>query len=193
MTLLTPSSHFAEIVWLGVVPDRDASLRATALDGVEVAWEGFVGDAHSGLTRPACTRVRAQHPVGTEIRNTRQLSILSAEELAATAAALGLEALDPAWIGASMVVRGIPEFTKVPPASRLIAEDGTALALDTENAPCNLSGREVERAREGHGKGYKTAAEGRRGVTAWVERPGRLALGDRLRLHLPPPDAWAHR
>lgn len=193
MTLLAPTDHHAEIVWLGIVPDRDASLRATPLPEVEAAWEGFVGDAHSGLTRPACVRVKAQHPKGTEIRNTRQISILSQEELDETARALDLDALDPAWIGASLVVRGIPDFTKLPPASRLIAENGTTITTDTENAPCNLSGREVERAREGRGLRYKQAAAGRRGVTAWIERPGRLALGDRLRLHLPPPDAWPHR
>ncbi|MEM1314601.1 MAG: sulfurase [Pseudomonadota bacterium] len=193
MTLLTPTDHLAEIVWLGIVPDRGASLRATPLEEVEAAWEGFVGDSHSGLTRPACVRVKAQHPKGTEIRNTRQLSILSREELDATAEALGLDAIDPAWIGASLILRGIPDLTKLPPASRLIAENGTTITTDTENTPCNLSGREVERAREGHGKGYKAAAKGRRGLTAWIERPGGLALGDRLRLHLPPPDAWTHR
>lgn len=192
MTLLTPTDHHATVVWLGLVPDRDASLRAQPVQAVDVAWEGFVGDAHSGLTRPACTRVRAQHPKGTEIRNTRQISLLSAEELAEVAATLGLPALDPALIGASLVVEGIPDLTKLPPASRLIAADGATLTTDTENAPCTLSAREIE-AETGRGKGFKSAAAGKRGLTAWVERPGRLALGDRLRLHLPPPDRWPHR
>jgi MOSC domain-containing protein YiiM len=192
MTLLTPTRHEARVVWLGLVRDRAASLRAEPVEAVELAWEGFVGDAHSGLTRPACTRVRDQHPKGTEIRNTRQISLLSAEELALIAAELGLDRLDPALIGASLVVEGIPDLTKLPPASRLIAENGATLTTDTENAPCTLSAREIE-AETGRGKGFKAAAAGRRGVTAWVERPGRLALGDRLRLHLPPPEAWPHR
>ena len=41
------------------------------------------------------------------------------------------------------------------------------------------------------GKGFKAAAKGRRGVTAWVERPGALVVGDRLRLHIPDQPAWA--
>lgn len=192
MTLLSPTRHVARIVWLGLVRDRDASLRAEPVDAVEAVWEGFLGDAHAGLTRPACVRVREQHPKAAEIRNTRQISLLSAEELALIAADLGLEALDPALIGASMVVEGVPDLTRLPPASRLIAENGVALTTDTENAPCTLSAREIQRA-TGRGKTFKAAAAGRRGVTAWVERPGRLALGDRLRLHLPPPEAWPHR
>jgi hypothetical protein len=35
-------------------------------------------------------------------------------------------------------------------------------------------------------------AEGRRGVTAWVERVGVLRVGDRLRLHVPDQRPWAH-
>jgi len=35
------------------------------------------------------------------------------------------------------------------------------------------------------------AAKGRRGVTAWVEREGRLAVGDALRLHIPDQPAWS--
>ncbi|MFM7445122.1 MAG: sulfurase, partial [Tabrizicola sp.] len=37
---------------------------------------------------------------------------------------------------------------------------------------------------------FKTAAHGKRGITAWVERPGTLRLGDMLRLHIPAQRGW---
>ena len=115
MTLLTPTAHHGTVVWLGLVRDRAATLRAEPVEAVELGFEGPLGDSHAGLTRPACTRVRAQHPKGAEIRNTRQISLLSAEDLAAIAATLGLPELDPALIGASLVVEGIPDLTRLPP------------------------------------------------------------------------------
>ena len=60
-----------------------------------------------------------------------------------------------------------------------------------ENRPCNLPGREIEAEAPGHGKAFKAAAQNRRGVTAWVERPGSLALGDSLTLFIPDQRAWA--
>jgi MOSC domain-containing protein YiiM len=36
----------------------------------------------------------------------------------------------------------------------------------------------------------KLMQTGKRGVTAWVERPGDLVLGDVLRLHCPEQRAW---
>jgi len=48
----------------------------------------------------------------------------------------------------------------------------------------------IETARPGHGKAFKSASKGLRGVTAWVERPGTLRPGDTLRLHLPDQRAW---
>jgi len=39
-------------------------------------------------------------------------------------------------------------------------------------------------------KGFKAAASGRRGVTAWVEREGKLSVGDQLRLHIPDQRPW---
>ncbi|MEL6478596.1 MAG: MOSC domain-containing protein [Pseudomonadota bacterium] len=186
MTLLTPTEFYAEITWLGTVADSEADISAVACKTVDVGWEGFQGDCHSGLTRPACVRVKKQYKRNLEIRNTRQISIVSAEELAEVAERLGLERLDPAWLGASMVVKGIPDFTLIPPASRLIFEGSAALTIDTENAPCRYPADVIEAAHPGHGKGFVTAAKHRRGVTAWVERTGRLALGDRARLHVPP-------
>jgi len=192
MPALKPTDFTAKITWLGRVADRESSLMAEPLEEMELSFAGLAGEAHGGLTRPSCSRVVAQHPRGTEIRNSRQISILSAEELAGIAAEMGVEQLDPAWLGASVVVEGIPDFTHLPPASRLQGPDGVTLVIDMENRPCNLPARVVEQHLPGSGRGFKAAAKGRRGVTAWVERPGVLRPGDVLRLHIPDQPAWAH-
>jgi len=192
MPALRPTEFTATIRWLGRVADRDAGLAADALTEARLRFGGIEGEAHGGLTRPSCSRVLSQHPRrGTEIANVRQLSILSEEELDAIAAALGAGPLDPALLGASMVVEGLPDFTRLPPSSRLQGPDGACLVVDMENRPCQLPAKEIEAVRPGHGRGFKRAAEGRRGVTAWVEREGLLRLGDTLRLHVPDQRAWA--
>ncbi|WP_322866389.1 MOSC domain-containing protein [Aquicoccus sp. G2-2] len=190
MQALKPTDHYCEITWLGRVADRAAALSSEPLQAVSLDWGGISGEAHGGLTRPSCSRVLSQHPRETEIANVRQLSILAEEELAAIAQMMGLEALSPQLLGASMVVRGLENFTCVPPSSRLQAESGATLVIDMENRPCALTAREIETAHPGKGKLFKAAAAGRRGVTAWVERPGALALGARLRLHIPDQPVW---
>lgn len=190
MPALIPSDYTATITWLGVTPDRSATMRSVARDAVDVTYDGFVGEARAGLMRAACPRVVNQYPKGTEIRNTRQISLLSAEEMADVAKTLGLETMDPAWLGASIILEGIPDFTHVPPSSRLMSQNGTCLVVDMENRPCNIAGREVERAMPGHGLGYKQAAKGKRGVTAWVEHDGALKIGDQMRLFIPDQPAW---
>ena len=131
-----------------------------------------------------------QHPKGTEIRNTRQLSILSAEELAEVAARMGLDRFDPAWVGATVVIAGIPDLTHLPPSSRLQAEDGATVVVDMENLPCTLPARPIEDDAPGAGARFKAAAAGRRGVTGWVEREGVWRLGGTIRLHVPAQRGW---
>ncbi|MEL7125659.1 MAG: MOSC domain-containing protein, partial [Pseudomonadota bacterium] len=120
-----------------------------------------------------------------------QLSIVSAEDLAAIAAQIDLSELDPTWLGATIVVAGISDFSHIPPSSRLQSEGGTTLVVDMENRPCHQPGLSIARHHGDKGKGFKAAAKGRRGVTAWVERPGSLRVGDTLRLHVPDQPAWA--
>lgn len=191
MPELVPTDHHAKIVWMGKVPENRTDIRAQPVDSAFASYAGFEGDYHAGLTRASCVRVKSQHPQGTEIRNVRQFSILSAEEMAAIATEIGLAALDPRLLGASIVIEGIADFTHLPPSSRLQAENGTTIVIDMLNAPCNLPAREIEKEESGHGKGFKAAAMGRRGVCAWVEREGQLNLGDSLRLHVPGQRAWA--
>ena len=192
MPALVPTDHVAHVRWLGLVTDRSASLRAEPRETLVLGWDGPEGEAHGGRTRPSCSRVVALHPKGTEIANVRQVTILDADDLRATAEEMGVDDLDPALLGASLVVEGIPDFTHVPPSSRLRAENGTTLVVDMENRPCHLPAREIDREVPGLGAAYKGAAAGRRGVTAWTERPGTLRLGDALRLFVPDQPAWPH-
>lgn len=178
------------ISWLGVVPDREAALESQARAQMPLSYAGPEGEAHGGVTRPSCSRVMMMYPRYTEIRNTRQVTILSVEELDRIAKTMGLEHLDPALVGATLVVEGIPDLSHLPPSSRLQAEDGATLVVDVENLPCVLPARPIETRHPGHGKAFKPAAVGLRGVIAWVEREGCLHLGGSLRLFTPTQRAW---
>lgn len=190
MPALLPTEFTAKIIWLGRVAKDQDHIRSAPLEVVQASYAGVEGEAHGGLTRPACVRVKDQHPEGTEIRNVRQFSIISAEEMAAIAAQIGVAALQPEWLGASMVIEGLDDFSHVPPSSRLQNADGTTLVVDMANRPCVWPGKEIEKEIPGAGKLFKPAAAGRRGVTAWVEREGPLWVGDDLRLHIPDQRGW---
>lgn len=192
MPALKPTDFIGRVVWIGRVMDSEDTLRAEGLLEAHLAFTGIAGECHGGLTRPSCVRTKAQYREGTEIRNVRQLSVLSQEELDAIASEMGLEALDPAWLGASLVVEGIPDFTHVPPSSRLQVPSGASLTIDMENRPCVYPGREIEKDRAGFGPKFKPAAKNRRGVTAWVEREGDIRVGDAIQLHVPDQPVWAH-
>lgn len=191
MPALMPTDHYATITWLGVVPDRAVALQAQGRDVLELGFAGAEGEDHGGQTRPSCSRVLSQYPRGTVIRNTRQLCVMSAEEIAAIALRMGVETLDPNYLGAGLVIEGIADFTHVPPSSRLQAASGATIVIDMETRPCVLPARGIEDDMPGHGAAFKAAAKDRRGMTAWVEREGTLRLGEQMRLHIPDQRPWA--
>lgn len=115
MPALIETDLAATVTWLGVVGARDTALQSQPRDVLRLGFDGPEGEAHGGSLRPACSRVAALYARDTPIRNVRQLSILAAEELAEIAADMGLEALDPALLGATMVVSGLPDFSHLPP------------------------------------------------------------------------------
>ncbi|WGI22843.1 sulfurase [Amylibacter sp. IMCC11727] len=195
MPALLPTEYTCEIVYLGLVKSREAALASEPLREAFASYAGFAGEDHGGLTRASCVRVKDQFPVGTEIRNVRQFSIISEEEMALAAVEVGVDVIRPEWMGASIMVKGLPDFTHVPPSSRLQNAAGTTLVIDMENRPCMYPGKEaLEPLHPGKGKLLKSACKDRRGVTAWVEREGPLAVGDSLTLHVPDQRAWApHR
>ncbi|QEE36393.1 MOSC domain-containing protein [Octadecabacter sp. SW4] len=192
MPALKPTDITATVTWLGAIMDDDlTAMMAQSYDRIDLTFAGVEGAFHAGLTRPSCSRVTAQYPKGTDIRNERQLSIVSEEELALIAADMGVNRIDPARIGATMVIRGIPDFTHVPPSSRLQAPSGATVVVDMENRPCIFPAKSLDVVHPGKGKAFKPAAKGRRGVTAWVAAQGAVAVGDTLTLHIPDQRAWA--
>jgi hypothetical protein len=192
MPPLIPTTHTARVTWLGYqpVPVEKLVITSAPLAVMPLTFAGYDGEVHAGLTRPSCSRVLKLYPRETEIRNVRQLSIVSAEEMAEVARDMGLATMDYTWVGASLVLEGIPDFTHLPPSSRLQGPDGVTLVIDMENLPCQEPAVTIEKARPGLGKGFKAAAAGKRGVTAWVEREGILRLGDVMTLHIPAQRPW---
>lgn len=173
---------------VSVLVARDpASLRSCAEPQARVTFEGFEGDRHAGLTWRSGGRT-PHFPRGTEIRNTRQISIVSVEELEQIARAMSVPALLPEWLGANLLLRAIPQLSFLPPGTRFFFAQGAALVVEGENHPCALAGASIEEAcpdRPGLTQAFPKAGRHLRGLVAWVERPGLIASGDGVRAQLP--------
>ena len=190
MPALVKTEYTGEIVWMGSVPDRGASLMSDPVTSLFASFAGGPDEDHAGLTRPSCSRVLTQYPRNTTIRNTRQFSVVCAQELKIIADKIGVDEFDPRWIGASIVISGLPDFTHTPPSSRLQMPSGATLVVDMENRPCVLPGPYIEADAAGAGRKFKTAAKNKRGITAWVECEGDISVGDSVALHIPDQRAW---
>ncbi len=192
MPALINAGYSGRITWLGKNTNREKTLRSTSVSEGFASFSGFDGESHAGLTRPSCARVVQQYPRGTNIRNTRQFAVCSAEELRQIAMNMGVSEIDPTWLGNSIIIDGIPDFTLIPPSSRLQSQTGATLVVDMENRPCNLPAKVINEELPEQGRKFKASAKGLRGVTAWVEREGLLRVGDLISLHIPKQPVWPH-
>lgn len=171
-----------------IAPDRD-SIVSQARPDVEVTFEGFVGDRHAGLTYRSGGRT-PHFPRGTELRNSRQVSLVSAAELAEVAAALDVPEVGPEPLGANLLIDGIPSLTLLPPGTRFYFPAETVLVVENANGPCTTAGEQVQArypGRDDIATAFPKAAINRRGLVAWVERPGRIRVGDSVRVEVPEP------
>ncbi len=168
--------------------DSDA-LVSTRRPSVHVTMAGFEGDKHSGLTRRSDSRT-PHYPRGTEIRNNRQVSLVSDEELAEVAVALELPLVLPEWLGANLALRNIPKLSLLPPSSRLFFPQDAVLVVEGENFPCIYPGEVIQQQypeRPGLVTAFPKAALHRRGIVAWVERPGVINEYDTVRVDVAGP------
>lgn len=165
-----------------ITPDP-SSLRSTALTSISLTFEGIEGDVHFGITRKADGRT-PWYERGTLIRNDRQVSLVSFEELAQVSARMGVNQIKPEWLGANLLVKGIPDLSQLPWKSRIVCSGGVVLSGLRENKPCIGPGKLI--ADEYHqpelAKLFPTAAIHLRGLVAIIEKPGEISPGDTIHI-----------
>lgn len=190
--LLTKLSFHGTVEMLLANPDREKGLEKEPVKEALFGFSGMECDCHGGLTRKSDSRMLKQYRRGTEVRNSRQLSILSAEELAEVAARMGIPEVRPQWVGANMMVRGIPDFTVLPPSTRLQFPSGAMIVVDAENHPCRYPASIIAKHHPEARVGFVTAAMHKRGVVGWVEAEGLIRTGDRITIWIPPQRLYSH-
>lgn len=190
--LLTKLSFEGSVETLLASPDRDTGLEKQTVEEAQFLFTGMVGDCHGGLTRKSDSRMLKQYRRGTEVRNSRQVSILSTEELTEVAERMGIPEVRPEWVGANMVIRGIPDLTLLPPSTRLKFPSGAMIVVDAENHPCRYPADIIAKHHPEAKKGFVAAAMHKRGVVGWVEAEGVIRTGDRITIWVPPQRIYAH-
>jgi hypothetical protein len=190
--LLTKLPFQGTVDLLLASPDRNKGLEKIALTEAHLQFSGMEGDCHGGLTRPSDSRMLKQYKRGTTVRNSRQLSILSLEELAEVAARMEIPAVNPEWVGANIVVSGIPDLTLLPPSSRLQFPSGAMVVIDAENHPCRYPADIIARHHPEARMGFVKAAMHKRGLVGWVEAEGMIRTGDAITIWIPPQRIYAH-
>jgi MOSC domain-containing protein YiiM len=173
-------------------PDRETGLEKFPVPEVRLLFEGIAGDCHGGLTRKSDSRMLKQFKRGTEVKNARQVSILSEEELAEIAANMGIPVVRAEWVGANMVTSGIPDLTLLPPSTRLQFPSGAMIVVDIENRPCRYPAEIITRHHPEQIKGFVAAAKHKRGVVGWIEAEGTVRTGDAITIWLPPQRTYSH-
>jgi hypothetical protein len=161
---------------------------------IAIDLHGIPGARHYGFTRKAGPR-EPWYKRGMEMRSGRQITAVSREELSAIAFAMQVETVAPEWIGANIVISGIPHFTLLPAGTRIVFAEAT-IVVEAPNAPCKIAGTAIARhltpgaAPGGLDLAFPAKAKGLRGVGASVERPGIIRAGEPVTVKVPPQTLW---
>lgn len=179
----------------GVFVAAGDHFETAAVEALDIGFNGVVGDCHEGATRHSGGR-EPWYPRGTQIRNERQISIVAPDELSRIARNMGIREIRPEWIGANLLIDGVPLLSFLPAGTMLFFQGGVTLKVDAQNGPCRVAGSlVVERARmedrEGGALMFPKAAKRLRGLVAWVEKPGRIATGEDVSVRIP--EQWIYR
>ena len=185
-------------------PLAEGKVEALCRNGEEVSsllfdLQGPSGDRHTGYSRGlsghdgAYLRTSAL-PKGALVFNWRSWTGVSAEEMREVEKKLG-RTVPSGCILENIRVSGIPNFSKLPPTSRLVfpprgsghTRTQAILAVWEENGPCATAGGRVA---VHHGElrlkaKFVEAALGKRGVMGFVLSAGWIEVGDSVRVFPP--------
>lgn len=170
------------------------SFQTEPVAELRLGFDGISDDFHAGGTRRSGGR-EPWYPRGTEIRNERQLSIVALDELAVVAERMGIAELRPEWIGANLVIEGLPSLSMLPTGTLLFFQGGVTLKVDGQNKPCRHAGQSIaENAgmddRDAGALAFPKSAKRLRGLVAWVEKPGRIVPDEEISVRVP--EQWIY-
>ena len=165
---------------------------------IEVALDGFVGDAHRSYVRKAWAGDK--QPEGTVRRNERQWSAVSVEELADIQDTMDLsEPLTATCLGANLCLSGLKALSRLPKGTLLKFPSGAELIVEEYNPPCQDMGEKVASkytTRSGEplsSTAFSKAAKLTRGVVGVVEVAGTVSAGDEVTVEIYETPAWLVR
>ena len=138
------------VTWIGLRPMRRAAL-VVAETATLIAGQGLDGD-----------RYASTHD------GPRQVTLISAEDIAAIASFLGRDAIDPALLRRNIVTSGINLLAL---KDRRVRIGGAVLEVTSDCAPCS-------RMEETFGPGGYNAVRGHGGICARVIAGGEVRIGD---------------
>ena len=164
-------------------PNSDL-LVSERISPVRVLENGLEGDKHQGWFRNADARAR-RYLKGTRIWNSRQISIVSEEELVLIAEGLGVPKIEPEWLGANMCVQGIPDFSLLQPRTKIFIpneedDQEVGIYITAPNKPCVGPGEIIQLHNpqvQGLATQFPKVALNKRGVVAVVEHSGLIREG----------------
>ena len=166
-----------------------------AVDALKLGFEGIESDIHAGYVRRSSSR-EPWYPRDTQLRNERQLSIVASDELDIVAGRMGIAEIKAEWIGANLVLDGVPRLSMLPSGTLLFFASGVTIKVDAQNGPCKIAGRSIgEHAGmadvEAAALLFPKVAKRLRGLVAWVEKPGTIVAGEAVSVRVP--EQWVYR
>ena len=176
----------------GVFAARGGDFVSREVEELSLTFDGIEDDYHAGTTRLSGGR-EPWYKRGTEMRNERQISMLSVEEMNKVAQALNIEKTDVGAIGGNFLIEGVPNFSKLPPRTQMFFPSGAVVRIDGYNAPCKISGKSLQDQNPGRDDielGFVKAARRTRGLVGWVEKPGVVKAGDEITFRIWPQELY---
>ena len=160
------------------------------VDKLLLAPDGIIGDRHRSEYKFAGAQERHIVPKGSYVKNMRQITIVSVEELHAIAESLGIKFIAASELSANILIEGIEDLTHLSTNYYMCFRGGrgseinAVLRLMGENLPCIVAGGNVQEANQGQDvkSRFVKAAFGKRGQVAIIYSPGIIRPGDTVEL-----------
>lgn len=144
-----------------------------AHDNAEIEEWGIREDRHYGETRVDSK--------GQVVPNLRTITVLGVEAVMGAAERLGIDPIPPGGLGENLLIEGLGDLSEVGPGDHIqvLSEDGEGepkviLEVYKQNDPCNST--------QFYHKMMVKELYGRRGLLCTVVKPGRVSVGDKVRI-----------